>query len=432
MTIDFGAAGITDIYYASTQIESVYWGPTKIWSAPVVVCQAFDESPTQILDNWIVDAIGAAGAGLEGIENKISNGFGQLINDAGAIVGYLVKYIPSPQAIAAQLTGIVTGQVNLGAMITSIPQTAETAVCTGLNSVGGVAQGGGSPQGITAFINSIPILGAVATWFETTTSNILISVQTAEADPLTALEGAISSVFGTIPVGPSLATVVGVLADQVSGEVNDAVNFITDETGAVLGYWTCGQYAAIESGVVQAAADIIYPVGVIGGVAKLLVPDGLVALAPVTGIARHIDETISSAEGWLEVGLGTVGAAGMATQIFRSFDSSGSALSGVGLDLQSSMVSIAVRVAGAVTLVAPQICSFAAGDVLRMTQALNELDQVVCTVYRNGIAIFQWIDTTGLCVLGDAFKAVGLIAQAGQDLLGPRQFSPGLSYVCAA
>ena len=425
--IDFGSSTVGAIYWGDLPVESVYHGYERIWSA--ALCQEFTDvvSPLGILEEWIIDGIGELEAGLGSLAKFISNGVGQLIDETGTVVGYLMKFIPSPQAIESQLTGIITGQTNLGALISGVPLEAQAAICSGLNSVGGVVQSAtGSPQGLLAFINGIPVLGSVATAAENLFAGIASDVSNLQKDPLTAIEESITNIFGHISVDPHLGMLIGAISDQTTNTMHDATNFVTDAQGNLVGFLTCGQYRSV-SAVAGALENIVYPVGVMANQARLLVPDGLVSLPTQTSIARNVTQLASAAQGFLEVQIGAIGGGGLATQIFRAFDNTGLASSGVGIDLRDSMISLVVRANGLDTLVAPQIGAFANGDIIRLVQ-----NAPYYTLLQNGQQIFQWVDTQAQVVLGALNNAVAMVMQAAQNLLGPRYFSPSVHYVCAA
>jgi hypothetical protein len=199
----------------------------------------------------------------------------------------------------------------------------------------------------------------------------------------------------------------------------------------VVGLLTCGAYQPGSTGsttpihyLIGGAGDAVSGVG--SGLASMLMPSGLVALPTQTGYTRHATQT-STADGYVETSPGTIGSSGYITQVFRRYDNTGNAASGVGIDMRDSIVSIVGRVGSVNTLVAPALGAYRPGDNLRLVQAGN-----THTLLKNGLALGQFVDTPGTYPSGAGNRSVGMSMQCAQQQLGPSCFSPALRYVRAA
>ena len=419
MTAQLGSTLIPKIYLGSTPIEAMYLGRTRVWTS-AEPCDQFTQDG--FLEDWAVDTVTNLGGGIAGIELWISDGQGNFVDNTGAVVGQVVKYIPSAQAIEQQLTGIVTGKINLGTLISPIRIEGaltgfEADVCSGLNSLGGLIQQDGVAGGLVAFINGLPVIGKVTSWLDALAEDLT---------PENILDQ-ITSFIGQLPINDgTLAMTLGIISNDLTGALDNAINLVVNDAGTVLGYLTCGNFKPKKSKL----APVVYPIGVAGAMVRVLIPDGLVALPVQTAWARNLAE-VAGDDGWLEVEVATRGSGGLVTQVFRRYDNSGNAASGVGLDLRSSMVSLIVLAPvgglGSGDLnVAPGLGSFAAGDRLRLVQTGN-----VHTVFKNGVQLGQWVDTYYVAAVGSGNRSIGMMMQACQDFLGPAHYSPSLHYVCA-
>lgn len=397
------------------KITDIYQGRTKLWSS-APLGEVF--SVLGVLDNWIIDGVDAIEAGLSGVESVIvSDGLGNLVNGIGTSIGNIVAFVPNPANIAATLTNLANNpQLTIGVLIAQIPSdlsALDEAICAQLETLPTSFHDllNGIAHGLTGFLNGLPTLGGIISTIE--------GILDGDIHPLTT----ITSLIGMNTVTTQFAQVMGILADQATGALSDSINYVTDATGAVVGWVTCGGFWDIEANLLS---DIQYPIGVVGNVARMLLPSGLVSLPLQTSYARTPITAVSD-DGILEILVSSVGSPGFVTQVFRRWDNSGAAGSGTGIDLRSSLVSIVARIDSVDTLVAPAIGTYTVGDVLHLVQTGN-----IHTVYKNGRQLGQWIDSELTAAVGVANRSVAMAMQASKTLLGPVNHSPTLAYVLAA
>jgi hypothetical protein len=403
--LPLGSTPLTAVYSGPIEVQKIYNGSTLLWSAPAAVGEIFTE--LGILENWIIDGLGAIAPGLGGTTVPlVFDGIDHLVTGLGEVVGAITIFIPGLAGIQQALFGTSTAGTNLGVLASPIPTTLESTVCAGLSLAQSTVESilNNIATGITGFLNGIPIVGGIIEDIETILGGGL---------------SGITSLIGLNGVTSPLAQAIGLIANDVTGLLSNPVNFITDALGNVVAYLTCGQYTTTD----PTTTDIQFPIGVVGNMALPLMPQGLVALPTQTSFARY--NGLSAADnGWVATSPTTVGAPGLVTQVFRRWDNSGSAASGVGIDLRSSVVSIVRRVDNANTLVAPALGNFTPGDTLVLSQYGD-----THTMIRNGVPIGQWVDNTGTALMGAENRSIAMTQQFGQQRLGPSQYSAGLSYV---
>lgn len=411
---------MTAVNYGSIKVTDIYRGKTHIWSySPLAEVFAIGG----VLENWIIEGISALTGGLGGVaDSVIYDGLGNLVNGIGTAIGNIVKFIPNPKNIASTIVNLAENpKLTIGVMIAQIPEDLsafDEAICAQLNTIPTSIQDiwNGVASGLTGFLvdleNNIyaTLGGIIATLADILSGNI---------HPLKT----IVQMVGTNTITTDLATVLGILADQTTGAISNAINFITDATGTVAGWLTCGGFQQFESDVIDA---IQFPIGALNNLGRMLVPNGLVSLPVQSSMARST-AAMPADDGYLETSIGSIGTPGFVTQLFRRWDSTGAALSGVGLDLRSSLISIVRRAAGDTQIVAPSIGSYINGDVLRLQQVGD-----THTLFKNGSEIGQWVDNASSAVIGAANRSVAMAMEASQTLLGPTNYSPSLNYVVAA
>jgi len=171
-----------------------------------------------------------------------------------------------------------------------------------------------------------------------------------------------------------------------------------------------------------------YTAGVTGGAMRFEMPQGLVGWPAIfSSRYRNSNQTFGD-DGWIEIQVANAGSAPsygntFNTQVYRRYSNDGSYDNGVGIDLSVGEISIVTRVGGTETL--QQDCGpFVNGDVIRQTQAGNEFAVIV-----NGEQTGAWTDEGGITASGPAERSVGIYVSGTKDFLGPRRFSPSLSYI---
>lgn len=395
-TIKYGENLVTDFYYGDLPVQAIRRGDTLVWSRSPV-CSIWDYIGW--LSDWFFEGIEGIAAGLGGlVETLWSDGLTGIIDGVGATVANLVALIP----------GAAGALNNIGALVSVIPTTLADAYCSALDSVGGLITGT-IPDGLLGIFNAIPV---IAGQFVEFVLNI----------PATLVE--VVSLIGTIPVFSTLGQLLGLLP-WPDGSRNDPVNLIVDAVGAVLGFITCGQITLNESsgeeGLVEAALN--FTVGALGGLARMLIPDGLVSLPTQTARLRH--QYTTADDGHVELQVVHVGDPGYTTQVLRRYSDDGSGQDGVGIDMTGSDLSIVARIAETETLVPGG--SYFSGDIIRLDQAAD-----VHTLTRNGEVVATWDDAGQTAARGAGTRSVGLVMQGAKEMLGPRRFSASLAYVDAA
>jgi len=400
--LNLGTTAISAVHLGTVPVTAMYYGSTRVWGGAAVDTAATDFLGT--LYNWFIDFSGSVVStvtGLGGQANTIlSSSIGSLQTGTGTLVGALGKFVPS----------IDTSSGNWGTIISSIPASLQSSICSGISALGGLFSSGG----LVGFLNGLPVIGTAFSWIEQLLSG---------GGSLSS----ITSLIGGIPVVQSLASLVGILQNATTGFMNNPVNFILDNLGSVMGTLSCGTFTTSSAGHTAglSSGTVTYPIGSIGTMYRLLIPDGLVSLSPQTGWSRS--QNLTADDGWMEMGIATSGNAGYATRVFRRYDNTGAYASGVGVHLMDGLVSIIRRVGSTDTLVAPAISQYSPGNVIRLTQVGN-----THTVFRNGAQVGQWIDSGNTALIGSTHRSVGMAMTGAQDLMGPRSFSPALRFVRAA
>jgi hypothetical protein len=391
-------------------ITAIYWGTTQVWSAGLIG-EIFTGLGT--LENWIIDALGPSYSGTL-VDNQdipaVFNNLNQLVTGSGTLLGTLAAFVANPSAFDPANT--LTSSSPLGAIIAQIPtdiEGLETGVCAQLASLSADITNvfNSISTAITGIVNGTGVVGGNI--LETDWNLIMDS-----SNPLLEFE----NLVGITAVNQDLAALLGVVTDDTTGVLGKSTNFLTDLTGAVIGLVTCGQYQS------SPPADIVYPIGVVSAnTAKMFMPSGLVSLPTQTSYSRY--PTTSAADnGYVETQVTSLGQPGYISQVFRRWDNSGNGAAGVGMDFRSSVASIVCRVGSANTLVAPQICGYSPGDVFRLTQVGD-----VHTVTKNGLPVGSWTDSGGVAEVGSGYRSIAMSMQCAQELLGPSNYSPTLSYV---
>lgn len=174
-------------------------------------------------------------------------------------------------------------------------------------------------------------------------------------------------------------------------------------------------------------------IGVENGTARVKLPDGLVGgfFDLRTSRMRFTTATAPADDGFIEVVAASRGSSGsllnmsdgdFQTVAFSRLSNSGFT-HGVGIDMAGGNCWITRMVSSTLTRMADG-GSFVAGNRLHLAHA-NRLH----TLYRNGFQVAQWNDTGNTASKGSDYRSMGLLAEAGKDLLGPRRFSPALSSI---
>lgn len=385
-----GSQPVRDVYLGQRQITNLFLGQRQVYQTNG---DAFNFAG--FLNDWIMDLVSASQAGLgDNINAIISDGQGNLVNYQNQIKGIIAAYTPK----------IDTSGKNFGVILSQIPQEIQAALCAGNDALGNFLTGLFS-DGLVGFLNGLPIIGGWFQWLEGVF---------ASPDPL----GQITSLWGTIPINATMAKYMGILQDELTGNTSDPFNFIVNAAGDVLAALTCGKYRLQGS---SSTVPITYPIGSIGNMVQMLVPDGLVGLGTQTSRSRYQDPTIVD-DGYVEAIAGSTGDKGLYTQVFRRYSSDGSSSAGVGLELMDSTVSIVRRVASVDAIIKPNVCAFARGDKLRLHESGD-----THTVYRNGNQVGQWVDSVGSAHVGAQYRSIAMVMQASKELLGPRRYSPMLA-----
>lgn len=171
-----------------------------------------------------------------------------------------------------------------------------------------------------------------------------------------------------------------------------------------------------------------YKAGVVNGMCRLAVPDGLVGLSLITSRQRYNAETLDKDDGYIEFRIGTQGSGPSITgdlcrtTVFGRLSNNGFT-HGVGVGVDSSTIRIVRRVNNTETVM--ENCgAFAAGDIIRY-----HFQGDLHTVRRNGRFAGEWEDTGRTAARGAGNRSLGLVVMASKDLLGPRRFGPALDYI---
>ncbi|UJQ86566.1 hypothetical protein SEA_PENGUINLOVER67_44 [Mycobacterium phage PenguinLover67] len=378
MPVRRGAApNYTAVRRGRIVIKEIRRGSTLVWSG-ATISDAFDWAGA--LEGWIDELCSGADPG-----QLISDGFGIIRDGLDNEIGRVVQY--------------VEGGVNdLGLLVGGTGDQLTDAYC-------GMWGGSAPPDGLLGMINGIPLFGSqlaslLKDWFGGT------------------LE--IDSLIGKIPVVGQVATAIGLIPDQLTGALEPPINFVVDNLGQVVGTLTCGQYKNIGSSLLE---PVCYVIGVVGGAAKMVIPDGLMSMDPLDSRFRH-PTLLPNADGFLEVQLAQLGDPGFATQVFRRYSNDGSGDNGVGIDVRNGLAGIVRRVGGTETLVAPALGGVGPANRLRLVQTAN-----LHELFRDGLKIGEWNDATGTAATGAGNQSVAMVMNAAKEFGGSRLFSPALSYL---
>jgi hypothetical protein len=386
MALKLGTAPVTNIYLGSTPVKEVRLGSTLVWSR--AAGGVFEDCGFLNPGQWINETIGG------GVE-YISDGVNGIVDTAFDYYADIVAFLPNA-------LGALAGVDVPGSLLGVNAPDPDEGICGVLSSVGGLTDGD-VQDGILGFINGIPIIGG-----------FLPSV----GGLPTTLDD-INTLVGTIPIVGQLGRLLGLIPNE-DGTFEDPVNMIVDAVGNVLGFITCG---SITAETVETALGFV--IGGICNQSRLLIPDGLLSLDLTTARTR-LSDVFSGDDGWIRTQVGSLGSYGMATDVFRRFSNDGSGGSGVGYRLQDSVLSIIRRV-GSTTTIMEDAGSYAAGDMIWMEQVGD-----VHTLFRNGIEVAEWDDVGNTASQGAGFRSAAMIMSGAKELLGPRQFSPGLISLEAA
>ncbi|AYP70030.1 minor tail protein [Mycobacterium phage CRB2] len=371
------APNFTAIRRGNTIIKEIRRGETLLWSGATISDQ-FDWLGA--LEGWIDELCSG-----EDLGTLISDGFGIIRDGLDNEVGRVVQY--------------VEGGVNdLGLLVGGTGDQLADAYC-------GMWGGSAPPDGLLGLINGIPLFGSelanlLKDWFGGT------------------LE--IDSLLGKIPVVGQLATAIGLIPDQVTGAILPPINYVVDTAGQVVGTLTCGQFKNIGSSLLE---PVCYIIGVVGGAAKMVIPDGLMSLDPIDSRYRH-PTLLPNPDGFVEVQLAQAGDPGFATQVFRRYSNDGTGHNGVGIDVRSGLAGIVRRVGGVEDLVAPALGGVGPANRLRLVQTGN-----LHELFRDGTKIGEWPDLTGTAATGAGNQSVAMVMNAAKEFGGTRLFSPALSYL---
>ena len=372
MPVYRGDTAYRQVYRGAVPVRQIYRGNTLVWQR-TPVRDGFD------WDGWLQGWINEVCSG-EDLGDLISDGLGMIVDGLGNVVGNTVAYVEG-------------GANNLGKLVATTGTSLVDAYC-------GVWGGNSPPGGLIGLVNGIPIIGGIlADWLSGTLD--------------------IDSIIGELPIVGDIARQIGLIPDDL-GNLLDPLNYVIDAAGDVVGTITCGRYKNIGGGTLE---GICYVIGVVNQAARVMVPDGLLALDRVTSRVRH-PNLLPADDGWLEFQVAEAGSPGFATQEYRRYANDGTGDRGVGVDLRDNRASIVRRVGGVETVVAPDLGTFGPGSNLRLDQLGN-----VHTLYRDGIELGEWIDSTGTAATGAANRSVALVMNGAKELLGQRRFSPSLNYI---
>lgn len=178
------------------------------------------------------------------------------------------------------------------------------------------------------------------------------------------------------------------------------------------------------------SADFL--IGIENGTARLKLPDGLIGgfFDLRTSRMRYNAATAPADDGYIEVVAASMGSSGsllswsdgFRTVAFSRLSNSGFT-HGVGIDMAAGQCWITRMVSSTESRMAAG-GAFAAGNRLHLSHANR-----VHTLYRNGFQVAQWNDSGASAEKGSGYRSMGLLAQAGKDVLGPRRFSPAISSI---
>lgn len=191
--------------------------------------------------------------------------------------------------------------------------------------------------------------------------------------------------------------------------------------------------ATLGAGWASHGPSTDFLIGVEGGTARVKLIDGLIGgfFDLRTSRMRYTVATAPADDGFIEVVAASRGSSGsllnMSDGDFQTVAfgrlSNTDFTAGVGIDMAGGNVWITRMIGGVLTRMGNG-GSFAAGNRLYLSHA-NRLH----TLYRNGFQVAQWSDSGGTASKGAGFRSMGLLAEAGKDVLGPRRFSPAISAI---
>ncbi|MHC9292073.1 DUF7257 domain-containing protein [Mycobacterium sp. LTG2003] len=171
-----------------------------------------------------------------------------------------------------------------------------------------------------------------------------------------------------------------------------------------------------------------YTAGVVNGMCRLAIPDGLIGLPLIVDRQRYNAAVAPNDDYELEFRIGSQGSGPSITgdlsktQVFARL-SNGAFTHGVGVQLDSSTLRIVRRVANTDTII-NSFGSFAAGDTI-LLRGIGNLH----SLRRNGSFVGEWNDSGGTAASGPGNRSLGLVVMGSKDALGPRRFSPAIDWV---
>lgn len=204
-------------------------------------------------------------------------------------------------------------------------------------------------------------------------------------------------------------------------------------TATAIDFSTAIDAANLGSGWTSHGPSADFLIGVENGTARVKLPDGLVGgfFDLRTSQMRYNTATAAADDGFIEVVTASRGSSGsllnMSDGDFKTIAfgrlSNSAFTHGVGIDMAGGNCWITRLVSSVFTRMADG-GAFVAGNRLHLSHANR-----VHTLYRNGFQVAQWNDSGATTAKGSGYRSMGLLAEAGKDLLGPRRFSPAISAI---
>ncbi|MBV9921909.1 MAG: hypothetical protein JOY78_13795 [Pseudonocardia sp.] len=202
----------------------------------------------------------------------------------------------------------------------------------------------------------------------------------------------------------------------------DTINLKRDD-------FDCPNSPELGSSWVDQGPSTDYKLGYVDGRARVVIPDGQVAVSLRTSYARYAAAINSADDGFVECRPATFGDSasltsllGYNTGVYGRVSNSGFA-SGVGINMNAGHLWIVYRALG-LDLLVSDCGTFQPGDILRLVMTGR-----LYTLLRNGLQVGSWNDTLSLSAVGSANRSLGIRGDGAKDLFGPRRFSPALDYV---